>query len=295
MIQEIKNKIYSLERMLYKLLGQSRKRKGSCPYISGDTFRELTLNRYEKGKAQIDLKVLRSNPIVFVESDLLDDYFKNVHPKIKHRYVLISHNSDENITEKYLKYIDKNIHHWFAQNCNIIHDKVTPIPIGLENLHHYNHGRIKNFNRLEKLKIIKKNKLLYGFSVSTNPAERTEALKYLEKLDYSRKIKGNLNAGDYLKYMQEFIAIASPPGNGFDCHRTWEALYLGVVPVVKESVFHEFFKSCNLPIFTLKNWPDLEELTIKTFIDINKENSNMEALYFDFWKEMICSKLKEIS
>lgn len=24
----------------------------------------------------------------------------------------------------------------------------------------------------------------------------------------------------------------SPPGNGIDCHRLWEALYLGVIPVI---------------------------------------------------------------
>ena len=33
----------------------------------------------------------------------------------------------------------------------------------------------------------------------------------------------------------------SPEGNGIDCHRTWECLYLGVIPIVKKSVALSFF------------------------------------------------------
>lgn len=29
--------------------------------------------------------------------------------------------------------------------------------------------------------------------------------------------------------------VVSPPGNGIDCHRTWEALALGAIPIVQNS------------------------------------------------------------
>ena len=35
----------------------------------------------------------------------------------------------------------------------------------------------------------------------------------------------------YLADMAKWRFTISPPGNGIDCHRTWEALYLGVIPV----------------------------------------------------------------
>jgi hypothetical protein len=35
--------------------------------------------------------------------------------------------------------------------------------------------------------------------------------------------------------MAQWRFCVSPPGNGIDCHRTWEALYLGVIPVVVSS------------------------------------------------------------
>ena len=33
----------------------------------------------------------------------------------------------------------------------------------------------------------------------------------------------------------QFAFVASPPGNGFDCHRTWEALILGCIVIVQNS------------------------------------------------------------
>mmetsp|Transcript_72381 Transcript_72381/g.132485 ORF Transcript_72381/g.132485 Transcript_72381/m.132485 type:complete len:394 (+) Transcript_72381:80-1261(+) len=36
----------------------------------------------------------------------------------------------------------------------------------------------------------------------------------------------------YLKKISEHKAVLSPPGGGYDCHRTWEALAVGSVPLV---------------------------------------------------------------
>ena len=33
----------------------------------------------------------------------------------------------------------------------------------------------------------------------------------------------------------QYAFVASPPGNGFDCHRTWEALVLGCIVIVQNS------------------------------------------------------------
>ena len=40
------------------------------------------------------------------------------------------------------------------------------------------------------------------------------------------------------QHLQEMVrhrSVISPMGNGLDCHRTWEALYLGVIPLVRGS------------------------------------------------------------
>ena len=40
----------------------------------------------------------------------------------------------------------------------------------------------------------------------------------------------------YLQDMKCSYFVLSPPGNGIDCHRTWEAVLMGAVPVVLPSL-----------------------------------------------------------
>jgi hypothetical protein len=48
--------------------------------------------------------------------------------------------------------------------------------------------------------------------------------------------------------------IPSPAGNGLDCHRTWEALYLGCVPVILKN---EFCGDKSWPILIVDDWDEL--------------------------------------
>jgi hypothetical protein len=294
MIQKIKNKKYSLETKLYKLLGYSKKRMSSSPFISGDTFRALTNNIYENKNKNISIKCVKKHPIIFVESSLLIEFFKNIHSKIENKYILISHNGDENIGKEYLKYIDDKLHLWFAQNCTIEHNKIIPIPIGLENYYHYNHGRIENFHKLINTNKRKIEKILYGFSIKTNPKERMKALSILEKSNYTEKITKNYNSYDYLKNMQKYIAIASPAGNGLDCHRTWESLYLGTMPIVNNSAMTRYFKSIGLPLYIIDEYSELSEIDGTEFFKSVKkiQNNKSASIWFDYWKNKIESELK---
>jgi hypothetical protein len=47
----------------------------------------------------------------------------------------------------------------------------------------------------------------------------------------------------------------SPKGNGQDCHRTWEMLFFGMVPIVKTSSVDPLFTG--LPVLIVKEWMDI--------------------------------------
>ena len=47
--------------------------------------------------------------------------------------------------------------------------------------------------------------------------------------------RGRLALEDFLRLLSEHQATLSPPGRGFDCFRTWQALALGTVPLVVDS------------------------------------------------------------
>jgi len=82
--------------------------------------------------------------------------------------------------------------------------------------------------------------ILYGFAVGNNYVERSGARQVLQELPWAYST-GNINSWYYRRILRQAGLVASPPGNGADCHRTWEALYLGVAPVVKRTYFNSYF------------------------------------------------------
>ena len=108
-------------------------RPASYPYITGDGFRAMADHIYDE-ITKVKEENVKEGDIVFINSSLVEEYFKKIHKNIKHRYILISHNSDKNITEDHLKYLDDKIIKWYAQNVLVKDPKINPIPFGLAGL-----------------------------------------------------------------------------------------------------------------------------------------------------------------
>jgi hypothetical protein len=260
----------------------------SDPYISGDGFRALAHHIYD-GETSFNPAEVKKKDIVFVSLTVLDAYFEAIHPRIQNPYILITHNGDTEITLKYKKYLNATLIHWFSQNVLFKHPKLTPIPIGLENISYFNHG-IVSFIREQESKKRKKNKILYGFSISTNPKERSKALHYLQSLPVADEITKRLNSHQYFQLLSEYKFVASPPGNGEDCIRTWEAMYVGVIPIVQRSILTTYFESLKLPLWVIDSWDELEgysERDLEKTYQFIMKKCDRTALFLQFWKHKI--------
>ena len=80
--------------------------------------------------------------------------------------------------------------------------------------------------------------------------------------------------------------VISPPGNGIDCHRIWECLYLGAIPVVKNNI--AFSQFSHLPILWIDSW---EEVTIP-FLESKIShitNKVIQELDIKYWYNKIIS------
>ncbi len=235
-------------------------RPSSFPYISGDTFRKEAHHIHDS-RTTFDAAAVKEGDIVFIQSDLLNTFFQSLHKQIQAPYILVSHNSDQNIDASFFLFIDDKIIHWFAQSLVATHEKVTPIPIGLENAHYHNHGVTSKFENIRKNMPQKTTRILSSFSVRTNPRKRAHTLKILQKLVLADSPATFIPPKYYLDHLAKYKFVASPPGNSTDCHRTWEAMYLRVVPIVIKSPMTEYFKSLNFPMHLINDWQELEHLT----------------------------------
>ncbi len=75
------------------------------------------------------------------------------------------------------------------------------------------------------------------------------------------------NEEDWYQDIMRHCMVLSPRGNGLDTHRTWEALYLGRVAVVKASAMDAVFEG--LPVIVVDSWDELSKERL------NKEYRNV--------------------
>ncbi len=286
-LQKINKFAFRLDSYIHrKLIKQSKNnRPASLPYITGDGFRSIADHIYDETNKTINLKKIKDNDIIFVNRLFLDDFFSEIHPKIDNKYVLLTHNHYEPITKKYIEKIDEKITKWYSQNVLISHPKIVTIPLGIENLYYYQNGIIKYFNKFKKTKK-QKNKILFGFNINTNPEERRPAYENIRKNNYAEKITGWPNPKEYLKLLSKYKFVLSPPGKGVDCIRTWEAMYLNVVPIVKRSKLTTYYEEIGLPIWVVEEWSELDNLNnelIQKKYNSLKNKFNNPAIHIDYW------------
>ena len=295
------------------------RRPSSTPFLSGDTFKnfanfsiesENELQNFCKKIENINKsEKYKKNLVILVSSKLLVSFAACVLSQIKVPFVLLSHQSDENITNEninasvYLK-LAQNPHliRWFAQNCTLQHPKIEPLPIGLENQHFHNAGNVKSFKKLQKKlkakKIEKQAKVLVALNFATNPGKRFNCYRSFWKKPITKELSSFVSSQNYRKIAAKCMFVASPAGNGLDCHRTWEAMYLNCVALVEKNEMSEYFKSLGLPMLCIENWEDFANKTESELVEIyNKtiKNCNKSPLYIDFWKDKILKSLSDLS
>jgi len=273
----------NIRRSIYRFFRTNR--PSSFPFISGDSFRAIAQHIYDE-HFDFNPESVQRNEIVFVRGNFLIDFLKNIHPKIKNEYVLISHNDDTNIDESYEKYIDNKIIHWFAQNITFKHSKMTPIPIGIPNFCHDEMGKLRYFDQknIEKEPDVS---IKFGFVVSNK--ERISALENLSKSSLAKRIQVK-NQDEYIDVLKKSYYVASPTGSGLDCHRTWEAIYLKTIPIVIKNPMNEYFKSIGLPILLINSWDEIHNFTgeflEKEYRKIYQTDS-FPQIFMDYWQKKI--------
>jgi hypothetical protein len=83
-----------------------------------------------------------------------------------------------------------------------------------------------------------------------------------------------------------YAFVLSPAGNGQDCHRTWEALVLGCIPIIKTSGLDPLFEG--LPVLIVKSWSDITQELLDTTILLFKERKFLyEKLTLKYWRTLI--------
>lgn len=281
------------EKMFYRVLQKAlstffhtlKKRPGSYPYLTGDSFRSLADHIHDE-TGTFNPTSVRNGDVVFVGNPYMDDFFQKIHPHINSKYILIQHNGDNPVDEHIAKYIDEKIVRFYAQCVFVSHAKIVPIPIGIANKHH----GIEISPELNKREFPKSKekqpRIFFHFSVQTNPTERGPALEYFKTHPAMDTIHTFVPYKSYKKILGAYCFTASPAGNALGSHRTWEALYLHTIPIVKRTVDAESCVALGMPIWMVDDWHELSafsEVELRAKYEKMMANANFEALFMDHW------------
>jgi hypothetical protein len=273
----------SLQR---KILGLDT--RTSFPLLSGNTFAsicEINLDA-EFEKSDFDLCAIRKfKGKAFLTAGSGDGNTKRLVQACKSGLQcpdaeLIIHNGDVIPSKAEMRVLASAFQRVYSVNWLGDFEIAQPIPIGLENRDKRRNGVPRDFLKEMRVGLPSHDSrditLLVCFSLHTNYKERSVALDSARGLSGVKIVTEPITPKEYRKLLLRSKFVLSPPGNGPDCHRTWEALYLGAIPIVLRNSWP--FSRLDIPVLVVESWNNLERSLSRP---LPKDNGLWKEL--DYW------------
>ncbi len=260
----------------------------SYPFISGDSyffscefyFRDAAIHKLhpKRGRQQ-------KSSSLFLSVARLTEFLNYLTDNPNHdfsSFSLVVHNGDAPISDSTLNFLLVRFQNLFAVNLLNQSPVCVPIPIGIENKNLFTNGVPGDFKRIISKGLIpfpqRNTLLLHAFSLHTNRIERESCAKVAARLG-ARKLD-SVNPKEYRQEIANSKFVLSPAGNGLDCHRTWEAIYLGAIPIVRRA--HWAFSNRELPVLIVDKWSDLLSLDLGS-LEIEIKEDWDQKFWDDFY------------
>ncbi len=253
---------------------------------------------------------------IYICNTAIKNFIHTYSNNITYKYILVSGDCDETVPvdifngkEDFLNFIENsNLIHWYSQNCISDHPKITRIPIGLH-YHvlskgdYYGQPMLSVFGQEREIMQINLKNTIKPFwkrqikCYSNFHFSMPSFYKFLhDRLDAVNKVPRELvfyqkhQITRYETFIRqcEYAFVLSPHGNGLDCHRTWEALVLGCIPIVKTSKIDKLYEE--LPVLIVNDWSDISyDLLEKTVTEFKNKKFRYEKLTLNYWISKINS------
>ena len=259
------------------------------------------------------LPCLQNGTIIFVDTIDLIHFFRDFHEKIMVNYILMTGDSDFScplhIIRSHYHLLDRiftgqtRILHWFSMNCNLgPHDKwhksnrFTCIPQGISqwlNQRYYMQLASGKDDSIRNRHLKSDDYWILTSFNKNNGLHRKEIWNFAchGRLRNISKCFYRLDSVDQWRYYLHIARskfVLSPPGDGIDCYRTWEALYLGSIPIILKTTINSIFEQ--LPVLIVNNY---EEITLELLTDVYekmiRQSYDNRRLYKGYWQNRIHS------
>lgn len=235
-----------------------------------------------------DFTGFNNKEYIHINNDLVNDLIPEltdinmfeILSEFKNPFTLILHNNDSPFGDNELKYFDiPNCKKIYAQNVTTYDERVIPLPIGIANIW-CEWGDLSVWINNKLLSVREKSEFIYFYfelEGGCRDVKRpdcyesisSQGIEWIDKVSYKT----------YIKNLSKYQFQVCPEGNGIDSFRTWESLYLKVIPIVDRNVMTEYFSKL-FPMVLVDDW---KEFDIESVRDTYEEYSwdNYDLLDFN--------------
>lgn len=288
---------------------------GGVPYVMWGRAEHWRADTYPARGAQV----------LWVRVDSLDDFAKAVLPRLEEPVVLVTGASDyspiAHAPSASAAILESGmILHWFCSQPDFPSQegKVTPIPLGVPYPYRNDIHFVKPWYALrrhitKRYDIAEYDRRLAALVRQRQPAHkrrlaalgdfalnnssrsgrlgetRAEVAEILEDSGCVHFPKAAVQPLQLYETYGHYAFVVSPFGRAMDCYRTWEALMMGAVPIVRRSPIARVFEG--LPVAIVDDWREVTSQKLgewaEHFSGAWDDGSVDEKLSLDHWVKRI--------
>ena len=270
--------------------------------------------RSSQGSIPPDLgRVVRTARVVYLCTDMVPQFVREHLPRRSAPFTLVTGDSDlavaaGPIAERVLDALTSHpmLVAWHAQNRVFSHPKLHSMPIGLDyhtlsppegggRAHPWGARRMPvdqerhlvQIGRSAGPVVAKEPVAFCNWHFAIERGDRRECRRRVNPTAVS--FQSDFTTRDASWRMNARYAFTlSPAGAGLDCHRTWEALLLGSIPVVLRSPLDELFTE--LPVVIVDDWSEVTPARLRSELDrISGTSFEFSQLKLGYWTARIQS------
>lgn len=249
-------------------------------------------------------------PSIYIPSDQIVEFTNLIAPQIEKPFILVTGDSDLSVNKEILgNSLEKLLNNpllvaWYAQNRDHDHPKLHSLPIGI-NIHNqwtnplqwgggfilpaFQELQLKTIAESARFLNDREAKIFCNWHFSLDRADRRALSEVIDQSVCYFQTEPMPMAHTW-ELQSQYQFVLSPHGVGLDCHRTWEALILGCIPIVKAAKLNDLF--VDLPVIVVQDWKQITPAFLAENLQLlNNKAINTEKLSMSYWRK----KLKHLA
>lgn len=234
-----------------------------------------------------DSEITRPGPIVYSRTHEVVKQFSELvrYPSC----VLITSFSDAPLNTQMARALPPNVRCWFSNNVVVSHPRIQSVPIGIR-LSPETEVALRD--QMEAGRPSQRNLMyLNCWRRIRRPSNPREGIyERFGELSWVTAEGGfdHIPIRDFYHQLASHPYVLSPAGAGPDCHRHWESILLGSIPIVLRNPPLDVLDG--LPALVVDSWAEVTPGRLAEELPALQERFNSPAmiqLWFEYWRERI--------